>query len=184
MKKFLNSIQASAKELKNTTSLTVTAMLTALYVVLHAFTTIVVTAFIQIRFSSVALAMIGGLYGPVVGATAGAVGDILKNVVRPTGAFFPGFTFGEAARGFIYGLFLYKKTPSFWRVCLASFCSCLVVDLFLTTLWLTMMGVNGGIYIPLLIARLPKVAIMFPIETILVFSSLKLTTRIRTAKKA
>lgn len=176
MKKLVDLIRASALELKNVASLTVTAMLTALYVVLHTFTTIVITPFLQLRFSPVALAMTGALYGPVVGGIAGAVGDILKTLIRPTGGFFPGFTVGEFLRGFIYGLFLYKKQPTFLRVLFATITSCVVVDFFLTTMWLAMMGV--GAFVPLLMSRVLKVIILIPIETFLVFGAVKLTKKV------
>lgn len=184
MKNFFSLIKESALELKNTISLTVTAMLTALYVVLHTFTTIVVSAIIEIRFSGVALAMIGSLYGPVVGGVAGAVGDVLKCLIRPTGSFFPGFTLNEFLRGFIYGAFLYKKQPTLWRVMTASFINALVVDFFLTPLWLTMMGLAQSAYPAMLLARLPKVLVMFVVDTALTYGALKLTKRVRIPKKA
>lgn len=183
MKNFFSLIKESALELKNTISLTVTAMLTALYVVLHTFTTIVVSAMIEIRFSGVALALIGSLYGPVVGGVAGAVGDVLKFFIRPTGSgFFPGFTLGEFLRGFIYGVFLYKKQPTLWRVVAANLVNAIVVDFFLTALWLLMMGVNS--YPVLLLVRLPKVLVLFVVYTVLTYGALKLTKRVRIPKKA
>lgn len=165
----------SAHALKTTAVLTGTSLLTAIYVVLHSFTTIVVNAVIQIRFSPLALALTGALYGPVAAGLSGVVGDLIKCVVRPTGGFFPGFTFGEFVRGFIYGLILYKRKPTALRVAAATVCSCVVVDFFLTTLWLTMMG--NGAFFALLVTRIVKILIMIPIEFALVYSALKISER-------
>lgn len=174
------SIRQSTQALKQTATLTGTALLTAIYVVLHAATTIVINAVVQIRFSPVALAVAGAMYGPVAAGLAGAVGDILKCLVRPTGAFFFGFTLGEFVRGFIYGLFLYQKKPTALRVLAATVTSAIVVDFFLTALWLTMMG-NGAL-IALLIARGLKVIVMCGIEYGLVYGFLKVAQRARVLK--
>lgn len=176
MSNLLSTIRSSAKELKNTVTLTTTAMLTGLYVVLHTFTTIVVNAFLQLRFSGIALAMVGGLYGPVVGAISGGVGDLLKTLIRPTGGFFPGFTLGEMVRGAIYGFFLYQKKPTIWRVFFASFTSVFVCDFLLTTLWLTMLG--NGAFAALLVSRTLRCVMMVPIETILVYGSMNAVSKV------
>lgn len=182
MSTFLSIIRSSAKELKSTVTVTTTAMLTALYVVLHTFTTIVINAFLQLRFSGMALALVGGLYGPVAGALSGGIGDLLKCIIRPTGGFFPGFTLAEMLRGAIYGFFLYKKKPTLLRVLAASFTSCLICDFILTTLWLTMMG--NGAFFPLLLSRALRCAIMVPIETLMIFASMQALGRVRRGRMA
>lgn len=182
MNHFLSTIRSSAKELQKTVCVTTTAMLTGLYVVLHTFTTIVINAVLQLRFSGIALAMIGALYGPVAGALSGGIGDLLKCVIRPTGGFFPGFTLAEMIRGAIYGFFLYKKKPTALRVFLACFCSCFVCDFILTTLWLTMMG--NGAFLALLLSRALRCAIMVPIEFVLVYGSMQAVVRVRRGKFA
>lgn len=171
----LKRIADSAHALKTTAVLTGTSLLTAIYVVLHAFTTIVVNAVIQIRFSPLALALTGALYGPIAAGLSGAVGDLIKCIVRPTGAFFPGFTLGEFVRGFIYGIILYKRKPTALRVAAATICSCVVVDFVLTTLWLTMMG--NGAFFALLVTRILKIVIMIPIEFVMVYGALKVAER-------
>jgi len=66
----------------------------------------------------------------------------------------------------------------------ASLTNALVVDFFLTPLWLTMMGLAQSAYPAMLLARLPKVLVMFVVDTALTYGALKLTKRVRIPKKA
>lgn len=174
MNNFVTIIRASAKELKSTSTLTVSAMLTALNVVLHFFT-VVISDFLQISFSFLPLALTGLLYGPIVGGIAGGVGDILKYIVRPTGAFFPGFTLNAILSGIIYGLILYKKPVTLKRAFAAVLCNTLIIHLLLTPLWLSIMYGKG--YIVLFSARLVKNIIMLPIETAMLYSLAKVVDK-------
>lgn len=61
-------------------------MLLAIAVVL-GFYTLQVTDFIKIGFAFIADEMTGMMFGPVVGGLMGAAADIVKYLVRPTGAF-------------------------------------------------------------------------------------------------
>lgn len=175
MKNLINSIKSSAKELSSTVTLTVTAMLTALNVILHSVTTIVINNFLQIRFSYLAVASIGFLYGPVVGGLAGALGDIIKYVVRPTGAFFPGFTLNEFIAGFLFGAILYKKPITIKRAFFAKFSVMVTVNLILTPLWLSMM--YGKAFMVIMAGRIIKELIMLPIETALLYLCIKAVTK-------
>ncbi len=179
--RFWQCLVDSATALKQTAVLTKAALLTAVYVLLHTFTTIVVTATMQIRFSPLALAVTGILYGPVVGAISGGIGDLIKCLIRPTGGFFFGFTFGEMVRGFLYGLILHNQKPTVLRVLLAVVCSKIVVDFFMTSLWLAMMG--NGAYLVLLASRAVSVLIMIPVEFGLLYGSLKMMERTKLLTK-
>ena len=82
------------------------------------------------------------LYGPVVGGIVAAAGDILNLIIKPTGAYFPGFTLNALLSGMIYGCFLYKRPISVSRTLLARL-TVVVVELLLGTLWLSMMYGKG-----------------------------------------
>ncbi len=179
MTKFLKTIKTSANELKSTSALTVSAMLTSLNVVLHFFT-VVVSDFLQISFSFLPLALTGFLYGPVVGGIAGALGDILKYIMRPTGAFFPGFTFNAFLTGFLFGLILYKKPVTLSRVFIANLCVTVIVHLFFTPLWLSMMYGKG--FIALFSVRIVKNIVMLPIETAMLYSLAKVVSKVKLPK--
>ena len=42
-----------------------------------------------------------------MGFVCGGLGDLIQFVIKPTGAYFPGWTISAALAGFIYGLFFY-----------------------------------------------------------------------------
>lgn len=119
MSNLTKSFRDSFHELKDVKALATTAMLLAIAVVL-GFYTLQVTDFIKIGFAFIADEMTGMMFGPVVGGLMGAAADIVKYLVRPTGAFFPGFTISGALSGVIYGVILYKKPLSIKRIALAN----------------------------------------------------------------
>lgn len=181
MDSIISMMKSSAMELKKTVALTVTAMLSALDVVLGFFT-FMIGDFIKVSFSYLAIGLSGMFYGPVVGGITGAVGDLLKFAIRPLGPFFPGMTVSACLTGVIYGLFLYKKPATLSRILLAKICVTLIVDLGLTTLWLTMMYGKG--FMVLLPMRALKSLIMLPIDTAMLYMVAKIAAKVKLPKKA
>ena len=94
--------------------------------------------------------------------------DILKFLVKPTGAFFPGFTISAVLGGVIYGVLLYKKPLSVPRIVAAKVTVAIVVNTLLNTFWLSML--YGQAFAALLPARLLKQLLMVPIETVLFYA--------------
>ena len=103
MKKFAVCYQASFQELKHVKTLTTAAMLMAVSVVLGYFT-IEAGPYLKIGFGGVVNQFVYYLFGPVAGAVYGGVLDLVKYVVKPTGAFFPGFTLNAMLGGVLLGL--------------------------------------------------------------------------------
>ena len=157
----------SLHELKNLKSMVMAAMLLAIAVVLGFFT-LQLTEFIKIGFAYIANEFAGMMFGPVVGSLIGAMADILKYMVNPTGPFFPGFTISGFCGGLIYGMVLYKKPLSLNRVIVANTLVTILVNLLLNTYWLTLL--YGNAYMALLPARIVKQLIMLPIEVILFYA--------------
>ena len=93
--------------------------------------------------------------------------DILKYLIKPTGAFFPGFTLIAMLAGLIYGSFYYKKELSFWRVLAAHITVALVCNVLLNTWCLSIL--YGKAFAVLLPARLVKNAIMCPIDAFIFY---------------
>ena len=161
-------------EIKNVKSMVGAGMMTALDVVLDFFR-IVISNILEIGFSFLAIAVAGMLYGPVVGGLVGMIGDLIEYVIRPSGAFFFGFTLNKFVLGFWYGLMLYKKDLSWKRVILAVFVGNLLTDVVLTQIWLNMMY---GTQL-FTVVRVIKCAVMFPINTAMLYFILKVVKSAR-----
>ena len=129
MKKFAVCYQASFQELKHVKTLTTAAMLMAVSVVLGYFT-IEAGPYLKIGFGGVVNQFVYYLFGPVAGAVYGGVLDLVKYVVKPTGAFFPGFTLNAMLGGVLYGTILYRKPLTFRRALWADLVVALICNIF------------------------------------------------------
>ncbi len=166
----IKSFRDSFRELKNLRSLVMSAMLLAIAVVLGIYT-IQITESLKIGLANLANEMVGLMFGPVVGSLIGALADILKYMVNPTGPFFPGFTISGFCGGLIYGIVLYQKPLSLKRVIVANTLVTVLVNLLLNTYWLTLL--YGNAYAVLLPARVVKQLVMLPIEVVLFYGVAK-----------
>ena len=138
MKKFTALFTDSLEELKHVNTVTVMAMFAAISVVLGYFT-LVLGDYLKIGFSTIANQFVYYLFGPVVGGLFGGALDILKYIIRPTGAYFPGFTLGAMIGGVLYGCFLYRRPISFLRVLAAELTVSVICNMLLGTLWLSVL---------------------------------------------
>lgn len=156
------SFKASASELGSVRSLCGMALLLALAVVVDQFSFYVGP--VKISVGSLITAMLGCFYGPVGGAFAAGVGDIVKYLVRPDGAFFFGYTLNACLGGFFYGFFLYKAKISIPRVVSAKLMINMLVNVCLGTIWYSMLYGKGfnAIFGARLIANLVKI----PVESV------------------
>ena len=166
MKKLAAVYQDSCRDLKQVKTITTAAMFMAVSVVLGYFT-IEAGPYLKIGFGSVVNQFVYYLFGPVVGGIYGGILDLIKYVVKPTGAFFPGFTLNAILAGIIYGTFLYKRPMTFRRVLMVHLGVVLICNVFLNTLWLSMM--SGKAMMVLLPLRIVKNAVMWPVDSILFF---------------
>ncbi len=166
-------IVSSAKDLKKTATLAGTGVLCALSLILNQFT-LAVSQFLEIGFSFLAIAACGYLYGPVTAALAGVAVDILGYFLRPNGGFFIGFTLNELLAGFIYGAWLYKRKVTLLRTFLACLSVVIIINLFLTPMWLNIMYGNAFVISG---ARLIKNAVKLPVDTLLLFTVLKVVEK-------
>lgn len=167
--------KSSAKMLKNTQALTAIAMLGALSVILGYFS-FQIGNFLKVTFAFVPQDAAAFLFGPVAAPIMGAVMDILNYMIKPTGPFFPGFTISAAATGLIVGLGLYKRPLSVKRTAITLLINAVLVNVLLNTLWLAIL--YGQAFKVLLPVRIVKEAIMWPIQTVLLFALLKVVDRV------
>lgn len=165
------------KKLTNTKTLTAAAMLSALGIVLGFFK-IPINQLIEIRFGALPIEMAGQLFGPAVAGVVGGITDIGGYLVKPTGPFFPGFTFSSIVGGIIFGLMLHNKKITFARVLATQVVYTVVVGIILNSYWLDVLYFQNG-YFATIMARLPKELIMIPIMSVIYYSIVKAFGRTR-----
>ena len=158
------------KRLKDTKVLTTSALLLALAVILGFFK-IPISDVAEIRLQFLPVACAGMLFGPAVGGITGGLTDVLAFLVKPTGPYFPGFTITGIIQGVLYGLILYKKTPSLKRIFIAVLLDSLIIGLILNTVCLAIL--YGQAVYAVFTARIIKTLIMIPINLLLLTAVLK-----------
>lgn len=170
--KFLNyfkeSIKSSSAELNNIKTLSISGLLIAVVVVIGFFGSIQLSESIKIELTATPYAISGWLFGPIVGGIVGALSDIAKFIVKPTGSFTPGLTICEFLSCFIYGLVLYKKPINPFRIIAAKVFVMVFINLVLKTLFLSFL--MGTPYFSILPMRIIKECILLPIDCILIYS--------------
>ena len=154
-------------------------MMCALAMVLNMVASISVGPYVRIGFSGLPNQVVAYLFGPAVGGIFGAALDIIKYLIKPEGAFFPGFTVSAALGGIIYGAFLYRRKLAIARVFAAQLTVKVFVNLLLNTLWLNMLYGKG--FMAILPGRAVSNAVMLPIDTAIMFLMLQAVDR--TVKK-
>lgn len=177
----------SLDEFKNLRNLTTAAMFAAISVIMGYFT-VQIGNYLKIGFSTQVNQMVYYMFGPVFGGFFGGALDILKYIIKPTGDFFPGWTFGAMLAGVLYGCFFYKKKITFARVLIAEFTVSLICNVLLGTLWLSIMYGKG--FMVLAPMRAYKNLIMWPVNAVIFYTAWKsleasgLFRMIRQGKKA
>lgn len=167
----------SLKELKVTKNMVICALMAALAIVLRSVASIDIGPYVRIGFSDIPNRIVEFLFGPMTGCFFDGALDILKFVTKPTGTFFPGFTFDAMLAGFLYGSLLYKKPVSIKRILLAEFLVKLIVNCGFNTLWISMLYGKG--FLVLLPARLIKNAVMLPIDSAILYFSFTMLEKIK-----
>lgn len=174
MKRLRSFFAASAAELKNTRSLTVAALLAAIYAVSYspfAGNIVVIPGYMEFRFGFLALAVAGALCGPVAGILVAVLGDFIGTILFYGGSFFFGYPISWALTGFVFGCFLYKERLTLPRMIGANLLTTIAVNQFLTTLWQHLSGF--GPYGAIFVSRIPRNAVMFPVNTVLLILVLR-----------
>lgn len=169
-----------------TRRLTMAAMLTALQVVLGKLA-VGNPALVKISLGFIGTALIGYCLGPWLGGTVMVINDIISNTIFNTGsAFFPGFTLSAFIAGVIAGMLLYQQKISWQRAFLYEMIQIVVINVCLTTLWIYLMSLGSGggrTFTALLLIRLPKEIISWPIESLIVYWLLKAVNKLTLLKQ-
>ena len=121
----------------------------------------------KITLSFLGTAVTGWLLGPLFAMLNGALTDVLMWLIKPAGAYFPGYTLSGLLGGLIYGICLYRRRGK--GLCIGAAVSKLLVNLLinigLNTLWTSIFV--GKAYLALLLARALKNAVAWPVEAAL-----------------
>jgi ECF transporter S component (folate family) len=170
MQKMKNLFTSSYKEIKNVRCIALLGMFGAISIVIGLFTLMPVET-IKITFTFLPNEFIYYLFGPAIGAFFGAALDLLNFFIKPTGEYFFGFTLSGILTGLLYGFLLYNRPLSLKRIIVANVLRVIFIDQLLNTYWLTVMyGYNFMAMLPM---RAVKNLIMLPIETLLLFGTIK-----------
>ena len=113
MSKIVELFRSSARQLRTTRCLALTALFIALNVTLDLTgLTLKLSPDLRIGFGYLCNASIGMLFGPVVGMLAGVATDVLGYFAGnfTMGGYFPGYTLTAVVGGLIYGLWLYRPS--------------------------------------------------------------------------
>ncbi len=156
----------AAGEFKKTRSLALAAVFAALGTALAGlFIPLPVLGTQRVYFHFLVYALGAMLYGPLMGAAVGVVGDLAGVIFFPSGAYFFGYTVTAAVCGFLYGLFFYRARLSIARIALCKLTVNLLANTALNSLWSVILAGSG--YFILFFARLPKNLILLPLEVLL-----------------
>ena len=159
----------SFRRLKEVRTVTVCAMLGAIAIVLGSLS-IDLGPSVRIGFSGIPNELVHYLFGPAVGSLFAGALDILKYMIKPVGGFFPGFTLVAMLAGVIYGVFLYGKKPTLLRVVATKATINIVINAFLATLWMALLGGKG--FYAMIPVRVIKNLAMIPIESAILYAVL------------
>ncbi len=173
-------IIVAAGEIKKTSSIANAGLLCALGVALNQ-VTFALSTMLEIGFSFLANAMCAFLYGPFVGVIAAVAMDFAGYFLRPNGGFFIGFTLNEVLCALIYGFWLYKKPVKVWRTFMACLSVVIIINLFLTPIWLNILYGNAQLISHI---RLIKNIIKLPVDTAILYGVLIVANKIKKFKKA
>lgn len=165
-KKLAELFGSSSRELKDVRTITVCAMLAAAAIILVNLR-IELTSTQRIGFSGIPNQLVAYLFGPAVSCLFAGALDVVKYLIKPVGAFFPGFTLVTMLAGLIYGCFFYRRPLRFSRILAAHFLVCLVCNVILNTLCLSVL--YGYAFVILLPPRIIQNLIKWPIDSFIFF---------------
>lgn len=142
--------------MNKTKKITLTALFIALAVVLRTFATVFLFGTTKFGFSFLPIVLSSAVLGTVYGGIVGGASDVVGYLIKPDGAFFPGFTISAILKGIIYGLFLFKKPKNILNISLAILTTIILVDLGINSIWINMLyGTNITAVIISKLATLP-----------------------------
>ena len=166
---------SSIREFRRLRNVIFCGMMGALSIILSYVGTIRLGPTMRIGVGEIPNVMVDYLFGPAAGMIFGGVMDIVKYMLNPDGAFFPGFTLSAMTGALIFGFFLYRRKRNFWRLLAAEALVKAFVNVGLNTIWLNMLYGKG--FLALLPPRIISNLIQLPLDTILLWFVLQAVSR-------
>lgn len=170
MRKLKQQFVDSSNEMKKLITLILTALFIALGIVLGQWS-IQVTQDVKVGVSFIATQLTATLFGPVVGGIMGGVADVLKFIIKPTGAFSILWTLNAIVGPMIYGIMLYKKKFTLWRVLLSKAVVAVVVNIGMSCTWSAIL--YGSAFWAILPTKALQQVIQVPIQSIIFYLFVK-----------
>ena len=150
--------------LKNTRMLVMLALFIALQIVLTRFLSIQVPAQ-RVSFAFLPIAVSGIMFGPLAAGVAALVADVLGLLIVG-GVPHWGIAFNAFLTGAVSGLLLHKRGHSLPRIIAVCAINIGIIAALIQPIWISQL--TGNPYWPLVISRLPVLAVMFPIQVVLI----------------
>ncbi len=169
--------KSSLASLQSVRTLTQTAILIALAIVVEYITRPLSSDFLKITFTFLPFMSICMLFGPLVGMIAGGIIDFIGAVIF-YGSINPLLCLVEMLSGLACGFLLYRRKINIWVCLLVRFIVCMLFNTIFATVSLAIwngMSING--FFTLLSTRALKNLICFPVEGVLLFAVLKIVRK-------
>lgn len=168
--------RAARAEFRNVRVLAFSGLVCAMAMVLETMPIYLLGPTLKIYFSFLAVSLGCMCYGPLVGIMAGAVIDSVGFLISSYGEpYFPGLMISAMLSGLIYGVILYQRRLTVWRIVLSRLVINYGVNVLLGSVWKTMLYGKGYLYYAT--SGLVKNTIMLPIEVFLMWVVLSAAVR-------
>lgn len=168
--------RAARAEFRNVRVLAFSGLVCAMAMVLETMPIYLLGPTLKIYFSFLAVSLGCMCYGPLVGIMAGAVIDSVGFLISSYGEpYFPGLMISAMLSGLIYGVMLYRRKPTVWRIILTRLIINYDINVLLGSVWKAMLYGKGYLYYAT--SGLVKNTIMLPIEVFLMWVVLNAAVR-------
>ena len=164
--------RAARAEFRNVRVLAFSGLVCAMAMVLETMPIYLLGPTLKIYFSFLAVSLGCMCYGPLVGMMTGAVIDSVGFLISSYGEpYFPGFMITAMLSGLIYGVMLYRRKPTVWRIILTRIIINYGSNVLLGSVWKAMLYGKGYLYYAT--TGLVKNTLMLPLEVFLTWVVLR-----------
>ena len=160
-------LKESVKELKSIYSIVMCATLIAIYIALDSISIFTLSTQ-KFSVAFIALGLLGYRFGIVPSSLAAFACDLVGYLIKPMGAYHPGFAISKILTCIIFALFLYKKEVKLWRIIVSRALINILVNTLLNAYWLASLYSSKG-YLVILLEHFYKNMILLPFEIVVLF---------------